>query len=730
MSMLIICMFFFSLSYSAQSLSAPDRGTLLITMPNNKNLSSDRSSWKGNVPGDLALYNLATGAIELLVASNDSVQPFSPCFSPDGKRVAYYAKKRNKIRIIDIHTKQIIAVGPDTTPRVPLSWADSCIYTRWSWGTSLLSLNVYNDRIDTVYTFKIDFNTQNTKDILGIGAYGNVSADGRSGCYSLDHGFYNSSVFKLDPSAKENKFPETPFCQAAMSPSGNLAVATGHSNDRIKRLFVQDDSLFAPTVRTIYGHSYWFNKWSYNSEYDMTFHNNRDTTSWHLDVLTGRTTKLLSGGFCIWGYDTRGWLMDTLNPATPSNLTAVANGTKVTLSWNAPTSAPIPSLYKIKRDGIVIAYTKNTFFADSLLAELTSYVYEVISKTDGVGESSPEVRSITTQADILPPKGIVAISYGDSIQVVFSEPVDSVFAVQPSNYALPASITVSAIHLRNAKTVILKTNSFASATDSFVVISNVRDKAASSNLIVADTVPLIIVRDLVSSSGRQLRIAGIDTLKAFNYDNTNSVMYSCPLDFMNMPYISTSYRDTIGSDQNHITFSVNRAVNVSVIQYRHRKKSDWLEDNLWIPTGEYFGDWDVYRKKYEAGTIVLNGCGSGSDPYIVTILPCGYGVDVTGKIESSLPRLSALSILASPMPFSGSVSIIINQWHKDLTVDIVDVKGCLVARLDNGLHNRTGYEFVWNGKNSKGTPVTSGIYLCRAYTADGKSMVKKLNLIR
>jgi flagellar hook assembly protein FlgD len=64
-----------------------------------------------------------------------------------------------------------------------------------------------------------------------------------------------------------------------------------------------------------------------------------------------------------------------------------------------------------------------------------------------------------------------------------------------------------------------------------------------------------------------------------------------------------------------------------------------------------------------------------------------------------------------------------------VAIRIYDILGRQVAELVNEYKQAGGYSVVWNGKNSFGSEVSSGVYFYNIQYND-QSMTKKMMLIR
>ena len=84
----------------------------------------------------------------------------------------------------------------------------------------------------------------------------------------------------------------------------------------------------------------------------------------------------------------------------------------------------------------------------------------------------------------------------------------------------------------------------------------------------------------------------------------------------------------------------------------------------------------------------------------------------------------------SPNPFNPSTRIAYYLPESArVTIDIYDVQGRLVSRLVDRLESRGEHVLEWNGRNSLGRPVGSGVYFCRL-TMGREILTRKMLLLR
>jgi hypothetical protein len=83
-----------------------------------------------------------------------------------------------------------------------------------------------------------------------------------------------------------------------------------------------------------------------------------------------------------------------------------------------------------------------------------------------------------------------------------------------------------------------------------------------------------------------------------------------------------------------------------------------------------------------------------------------------------------------PNPFNPSTTIKYTlPHHAHVKINIVDLLGRTVRRLVSGEKAAGTHVISWNGKDQKGTPVPSGVYLY-SMTSEGFRMTRKLSLLR
>ena len=96
-------------------------------------------------------------------------------------------------------------------------------------------------------------------------------------------------------------------------------------------------------------------------------------------------------------------IADTTPPTTPTGLTAaVAGSSGANLSWSASTDNVGVTGYIVRRNGVQIATSATTSFADTGLSAATTYSYTVAAR-DAAGNVSPDSTSASVTTAIAPP---------------------------------------------------------------------------------------------------------------------------------------------------------------------------------------------------------------------------------------------------------------------------------------------------------------------------------------
>ncbi|MBT3216071.1 MAG: hypothetical protein HOD97_06435 [Candidatus Marinimicrobia bacterium] len=91
---------------------------------------------------------------------------------------------------------------------------------------------------------------------------------------------------------------------------------------------------------------------------------------------------------------------------------------------------------------------------------------------------------------------------------------------------------------------------------------------------------------------------------------------------------------------------------------------------------------------------------------------------------------SSIDVFPSPFHTPSDKSLVIDGLTEGSSVMIMTFNGNVLKKLDEGNSGVSGYQAFWDGKDSSGRYVGSGVYLIAIYGTDGSSAFEKITLIR
>ena len=114
---------------------------------------------------------------------------------------------------------------------------------------------------------------------------------------------------------------------------------------------------------------------------------------------------------------------------------------------------------------------------------------------------------------------------------------------------------------------------------------------------------------------------------------------------------------------------------------------------------------------------------------LVVVLPDQSELQ-SGIARAQTPAVELALFQNEPNPFNPSTTISFTlPADSDVGLRVYDVTGALVKTLVDGRRNRGTNRVIWNGTNSNGTPVGSGVYFYRLTTKD-RRLTKKMLLLK
>ena len=114
--------------------------------------------------------------------------------------------------------------------------------------------------------------------------------------------------------------------------------------------------------------------------------------------------------------------------------------------------------------------------------------------------------------------------------------------------------------------------------------------------------------------------------------------------------------------------------------------------------------------------------------YLYTLRPHGIGIytpsNIAGLGERAVPKTYNLA-QNYPNPFNPSTRIEFDLPHQvDVTLKVYNIMGSVVTTLANNSLNPGYHRMVWDGRDSRGRQVPSGIYIARLITPDFSKSIK------
>jgi len=153
---------------------------------------------------------------------------------------------------------------------------------------------------------------------------------------------------------------------------------------------------------------------------------------------------------------------------------------------------------------------------------------------------------------------------------------------------------------------------------------------------------------------------------------------------------------------------------------------DFLTDNGVTPPPNF--DIQTIAAISDDGTVMV-GTGKDMDypfmPRSFRILNVATGIDDVVSTEASTLQMSA-----HPNPVSRGTTLSFSlEARENVSMCIYDISGRLVAEIDAGALPAGPNEMMWDGRDSGGEDVASGIYLCRLKAGDDHA-TSKLTVLR
>jgi hypothetical protein len=108
----------------------------------------------------------------------------------------------------------------------------------------------------------------------------------------------------------------------------------------------------------------------------------------------------------------------------------------------------------------------------------------------------------------------------------------------------------------------------------------------------------------------------------------------------------------------------------------------------------------------------------------------GTPAAVKKELDAVVPKEFALGA-NFPNPFNPSTTIPVSvPTAAEVRLTVYNILGQEIRTLQAGPLQAGRYWFVWDGRNDRGNPVATGVYLSRLTTTGGKQFVGKMLLLK
>lgn len=153
------------------------------------------------------------------------------------------------------------------------------------------------------------------------------------------------------------------------------------------------------------------------------------------------------------------------------------------------------------------------------------------------------------------------------------------------------------------------------------------------------------------------------------------------------------------------------------VYYKTREAGAWI-DRSTLLQGHVGGDTDIAIDWHGEPLLAWREDVSGaSDIFAMFHIP--------SSSAHALPSASGLSMIAYPNPFRSSVAVRLDGgWSSGSALDVLDISGRLVARLEVPAAAGAPRILHWDGRATDGRVAPSGAYLLRAPASGGSGTLR------
>jgi len=259
-------------------------------------------------PGDLMLYNPATGIMDTLYKG----KAYGACFSPDGKKVAFTVDGTHPIYMISLVTGRLDSIGKPIED-ANLSWAtDNSIY--WGRHRNIYKIHAVTGNVSLAYTIQMSYSPISADTQIAGVLTGGVSLAGTRGAFALWSDNIGNRSVSMDFIEKSeiaiNDGANTRLsCQATISSNGEF-VATANYNH--KQIIVKPYNSNSITTQTLSKSDVWMLRFSRDAGVNYLFRCAADSGTYKYEITSDTSIKpqLVFKGPCAYDYYASGWVRD------------------------------------------------------------------------------------------------------------------------------------------------------------------------------------------------------------------------------------------------------------------------------------------------------------------------------------------------------------------------------------------------------------------------------------
>ena len=151
-------------------------------------------------------------------------------------------------------------------------------------------------------------------------------------------------------------------------------------------------------------------------------------------------------------------------------------------------------------------------------------------------------------------------------------------------------------------------------------------------------------------------------------------------------------------------------------------------DNIWLPGNNVYDGYNIENSGLLSNT-VLDIDFVEKDGLVVMSTNKGISV-LKSQFSVTQKEFPKLNIFPMPFKLPAVKDLVIEGLLPSSDVKIITLDGTFIRKLTEKDGNIIGTQAFWDGRNKDGKLVSSGVYICMAYTEEGKNIVGKIAVIR